>query len=336
MRGAEHTSRLSSVLTVLMAVAALVIAWGNDSDTMARAALGHATGPLVADSLNGGAVLTADAMAPGDTRAAEITVSNAGDEAGAMSLGISNVSDVSARGGLLSQVLDLEVIDVTPGRPSTVVYAGRLADLGAAPLGTYEQGDAHRYRFVVSFPRGSADAVDNTFQGASARADFVWTATQTSPGNGNGNGNGSGGGNGGGTASPGDVPVQSVDPGVIEDHVEQSKAPGALKLRIYVRRVQAAHRKRVYVNVFCSRACKIAATGVVSLPSKHKKWKLRALKGTVKRQGTMKFKMSLPAKALGPLNTALLHRKHASVTLKITSAAGKQTLRWTRTIRLAR
>jgi hypothetical protein len=323
--------RLSSALTVVMAVAALVLAWGHGSNTSARAALGNATGPLVADSLNGAAILSASGMTPGSARVGEVTVTNVGESAGDMTLGAGNLSDTSPGGGVLSQLLDLTVLDVTAGRPISLVWSGKLAALQGVALGRYEQGDAHRYRFVVSYPNNDTNAIDDAYAGAVTRVDFVWTAGQASDG---------GGTDGGGTTPPADTPAPdpgaAAPPAIIEDHVEQSKSPGALKLRVYVRRTQAAHRKQVYVNVFCSHACNLGATGVISLPSRHKKWTMRALKGKVSKQGTVKFKMPLPKSALAPLNTALLHRKKASVKLKITAKAGKQTLHWTRTIHLAR
>ena len=51
----------------------------------ARAAVGSATGPLVATDGNG-AVLVAQGLRPGDSRAGEVTVVNAGDTSGALTL----------------------------------------------------------------------------------------------------------------------------------------------------------------------------------------------------------------------------------------------------------
>jgi hypothetical protein len=325
MRVLDDHPRLSAAITVLMAVAVLVMAWGSDPTSSARAAVGDATGPLVADSLTGGAILNARNMGPGDSVTGEITVTNVGDSAGGMTLGTSDLTDLTPNGGILSQTLLLTVLDVTAGRAPAQVFSGRLTDLHGAVLGDFEQGDAHRYRFIVTYPAGLGDDADNALQGSTARLNFVWTATGKSPPV-----------TTPAPATPVDVVPDAANP-VIVDHVEASTNPSALKLRVYVRRTQAAHRKRVYVNVFCNHRCTLTATGVASLPSKHKKWNLRALKGSVKKsQGTVKFKMPLPKKALGPLNTALLHRKKASVKLKIVAHSGTQIVRWTRTIHLAR
>ena len=321
MRLLDDRPRLSAAITVLMAVAVLVMAWGSDPTSSARAAVGDATGPLIADSLTGGAVLDARNMGPGDSAVGEVTVTNVGDQGGDMALGTSDLADSTARGGVLSQILQLSVLDVTPGRQPAVVFTGRIADLHAALLGDFEQGDAHRYRFTVTYPTGLAPALDDSLQGASTRVNFLWTAT----------------GNGKGGTGNGNVDVTPVDPNpVIVDHVEPSKNPAYLKLRVYVRRRQAAHRKQVYVNVYCSHHCTVVATGLISLPSQKRHWTMKALKGSVKKPGTVKFRLPLARKALGRLNRALLHHRQASIKLKITARSGTEIVHWTRTIRLDR
>ena len=316
MRLLDDRPRVSAILTVLMAVAVLMMAWGSDPTSSARAAVGDATGPLVADSLNGGAILSAGNMVPGASAVGEITVTNVGDTAGGMALGTSDLTDASARGGVLSQALRLTVLDVTQGRAPVLVFDGPLIDLHTATLGDFEQGDAHRYRFTVTYPTGLGTAVDNSLQGASTQLNFVWTATATanSGGSATGEGNGSDG----------------------VDHVGPSEDPAYLKLRVYVRRRQAAHRQQVYVNVYCSHRCTLTATGVISLPSQKRHWKMNALKGSAKKAGTVKFRLPLSTKALPVLNRALLHRKKASVKLKIVARSGTEIARWTRAIRLDR
>ncbi len=317
----DDRPRLSAAITVLMAVAVLVMAWGSDPTSSARAAVGDATGPLIADSLTGGAVLDARNMGPGDSVTGEVTVTNVGDQGGDMALGTSDLADSTARGGVLSQILQLSVLDVTPGRQPAVVFTGRLADLQAALLGDFEQGDAHRYRFTVTYPAGLDPALDDSLQGASTRVNFIWSATGNGKGN-NGNGN---------------VDLTPVDPNpVIVDHVEPSKNPAYLKLRVYVRRRQAAHRKQVYVNVYCSHHCTVTATGLISLPSQKRHWTMKTLKGSVKKPGTVKFRLPLARKSLGRLNRALLHHRRASVQLRITARSGTEIVHWTRTIRLDR
>jgi hypothetical protein len=153
------------VAVVLFAVAALVGDRGA-----ARAAVGQPTGPLVATDRPDAAVLLAQGMKPGESRAGEVTVTNVGDTAGAFALGASGVSQSGAR---LSDVLNLTVQDVTPGRAASQVYNGSLQGLSGVGLGTLQEGEARRYRFTVNVFAGAG----NAYQGASATASFVWSAT---------------------------------------------------------------------------------------------------------------------------------------------------------------
>jgi hypothetical protein len=123
-------------------------------------------------------VLVAQGQRPGDSRAGEVTVVNAGDTSGALTLSQADRVDSPTPSGPLSAVLDLAVIDATAGR---TVFAGKLAALQSVALGDYAQGDSHRYRFVVTFPGGGAPALDNQFQVASTTVSYVWSAGPVAP-----------------------------------------------------------------------------------------------------------------------------------------------------------
>ncbi len=325
----------TAVLTITAGLGIMTAAWATLGPTGALgvedsgpvvALRASAPGALLANSREGQPILVARGMAPGESRAGDVTISNTSDGDAAISLVARDLVDAPSATPL-SALLDLDVSDVTAPATPRRVWIGKLRALTTpVALGTYPAGSQHVYRLTVTFPGGRPPALDNPYQGASTSLGFAWSSTPaTSPPDDDGGGNTGGGDTGGSGETP-----------VIVDHVEPSRNPGYLKLRVYVRRVQAAHRKRVYVNVFCSHGCKLTATGVVSLPSQKKKWKLKALKGSVKKAGTVKFRMPLPKKALPVLNQALLHRKKASVKLKITATSGKQVVRWTRTIHLAR
>jgi hypothetical protein len=168
--------RPRAVVAIAVAVAlgsALPLQGGGES---ARAEVGSATGPLVATS-DGGALLVAQGLRPGDTRAGEVTVLNAGDTAGAFTLAQADRLDSPTAAGPLSSVLDLRVTDLTTGR---ALYVGKLGAMPGVALGDFAQGDAHRYRFAVSFPVG-APAFDNQFQVASTTVGYVWSAGPVAP-----------------------------------------------------------------------------------------------------------------------------------------------------------
>ena len=162
----------SRIATIVAALALVVAACIGSDHGSARAAVGQATGPLIGSPLAGAAILAADGMAPGDVRTGYISVTNIGDISGSFALGSAGLTDTP-----LSRELDLDVQDVTPGRPATRVYSGKLASLSSVALGDMAQGEAHRYRFSVSLP---ADA-DNSYQGASSAVTFMWSATGEEP-----------------------------------------------------------------------------------------------------------------------------------------------------------
>jgi hypothetical protein len=105
-----------------------------------------------------------------------VTVANAGDTSGALTLSQADRVDSPTPAGPLSAVLDVTVVDLTAGR---TVFAGKLAALLDVALGDFAQGDSHRYRFVVTFPSGGA--LDNQFQGASTTVSYVWSAGPVAP-----------------------------------------------------------------------------------------------------------------------------------------------------------
>jgi hypothetical protein len=170
-------SRPRAVVALALAVAVGSALPLQGRDESARAEVGSATGPLVATD-GAGAVLVAQGLRPGATRAGEVTVVNAGDTSGALTLSQADRVDSPTPAGPLSAVLDLAVIDVTAGR---TVFAGKLAALQSVALGDFAQRESHRYRFVVSFPGGGAAALDNQFQVASTTVSYVWSAGPVAP-----------------------------------------------------------------------------------------------------------------------------------------------------------
>jgi hypothetical protein len=169
--------RPAIVVAVALAVVAASALPLQGRGEAARAALGAASGPLVAID-RAGAVLVAEGLRPGDARAGEITVVNAGDTSGAFALSQADRVESPALLPPLSAVLDLVVRDVTEGR---TVFAGKLGELETVGLGDFDQGEEHRYRFAVSFPAGRLPAVDNPYQVASTTVSYVWSAGPASP-----------------------------------------------------------------------------------------------------------------------------------------------------------
>ena len=168
------TATLALMTAAWAATADGPLAVGERTEPLAVAAA--ATGPLVANDHDGVAILTAPAMAPGATATGEVTISNAGDAAGAFSLAASAPADAGGPVGRLSAILVLRVSDVTGSTP-VAVYAGSLAAFRGAALGTLAAGAARRYRFEVSYPAGRTAAMDDPYQGASTSLALSWSAT---------------------------------------------------------------------------------------------------------------------------------------------------------------
>ena len=125
---ARRSHLISSLTVVAVALAVLAAAVLGGGDGSARAAVGAATGPLVRSSAGTGAILVARDLRPGGGRTGDVTITNVGDSPGAFAMTASRPADSSTT-ARLSSVLGLQIADVTPGRATSVLYSGRLADL---------------------------------------------------------------------------------------------------------------------------------------------------------------------------------------------------------------
>ena len=172
------------VLAVCSAVA-LAVSGGRlpfRSTDPAHARAAAVSGSLTqSNSRDGGAILGATAMRPGDVVSGDVTIANTGDLAGAFQLSQTPISEAPGPGGgRLSSKLHLQVFDVTdPAVPQTM-WAGGLGAFTGRDLGMFGAGQARTYRFVVTFP-DDGSAADNAFAGSSSTVRFVWTATADEP-----------------------------------------------------------------------------------------------------------------------------------------------------------
>ena len=125
---------------------------------------------------NGGAILDIHGLVPGASHAqtGSVTLTNNGDADGVLTLTKSNVSN---SGPALSSKVDLVITDAADG---SVVYTGKLGNMGARPAGTIAKGATKTYDFSVSFPDGGLPAGptsgDNAYQSASTSVDYAWDA----------------------------------------------------------------------------------------------------------------------------------------------------------------
>jgi hypothetical protein len=289
------------IAAVVVALGVAAMAWLVGDGGGARAAIGQATGPLVATAPSDSAVLVARNLVPGAAKSGEVTVTNVGDASGGFALSAGDLADAGAP---LSGVLDLAVDDLTAGRG---VYSGPLNGLGSVPLGTLAQGEAHRYRFTVSFPGGRSDSEDDPYQGASTSVTFVWGATAT--------------------ATAGSPPQPSGDPNAGAaapvtaagtGKVPHSSIGAALR--------QTGAHGRVTTWVRCDAACRIQLTGTAAW-GKHKV-RLRMVQGRLRSNGRVQMRVRLPPAA----RQAVARGERVTVRLRATVTMGSRVVVSRRTI----
>jgi hypothetical protein len=286
---------------IAVAVAALGLfagTWLVGDHGAARAAVGQSTGPLVANDRADGAVLVAQGMGPGESRSGEVTVTNAGDAAGAFALGS---EAVSFSGAGLASMLDLAVEDVTPGRARTVVFVGKLASLSNVALGTMAQGEEHRYRFTVTLPLTAG----NVYQAASTAVNFVWRTSAV-----------------GGTATPTTTPAAPAPAA----GAAGAGTPGRATLTASAR--QTGAKGSIAASVACSARCAAVLSGTAV--DGDTKLPLRAVRRTV--TGRVRIRIALPERA----RDALTANRALAVRLRLKATIGTRVVIARRTIRVER
>jgi hypothetical protein len=297
-------SRPRAVVAVALAVAVGSALPLQGHDESARAEVGSASGPLVATD-GAGAVLVAQGLRPGDSRAGEVTVVNAGDTSGALKLSQADRVDSPTPAGPLSAVLDLTVVDVTAGR---TVFAGKLAALHDVALGDFAQGDSRRYRFVVTFPGGGAPALDNQFQVASTTVSYVWSAGPVAP-----------------APLPTTVPTASTPVSTLGSTVSR---PAPLARRIATAR-QRGRGGKVQVQLVCQVACRARFTATA--PTAGATARMRAVSRTLRRPGRVTVGLALPRRARAAASVGRRTTVRVSVRVSIDgrNLVFRKTVRWT-------
>ena len=309
---AAARSRLAVALAALGV--AFAACFGGDHGA-ARAAVGNPTGPLIGSPLAGAAILTANGMAPGDVRTGYIDVTNIGDTSGTFALGATGLTPTP-----LAHELDLEVRDVSVGRPPAVVYSGKLDSLSNVALGDMAQGEAHRYRFSVSLP---FDA-DDGYQGTSTAVTFLWSATAPEP-----------------DIAPTATPPASTTLGTgtgtaparattAEGPTKATGAGGTVKpgATISARALQVGAGGKISATVTCAASCRVAVSGTATAGSL--KVKLKPVKRTLTKGKRLSVRLTLPARA----RLALAGGRPVTVRLTLKATVGTRVVTVRRTVRI--
>lgn len=186
----KRPKRTLAALAVTLAAAGVAVGSGADfTSQSANPSNVFSAGTLtMTNSAANAAVFSPSNMKPGaPDQTGSVDIKNTGSLPGTFSLSRDSVAVTDAGtaedGGSMDKKIDLTVTDcglfsgaTAPScAAGTVVYEGTLADMPSKALGTFAAGDQHRYQFAAHLD-GSAD---NTYQGDSVSARFVWDAVQT-------------------------------------------------------------------------------------------------------------------------------------------------------------
>jgi Ca2+-binding RTX toxin-like protein len=183
----QGTVATVAVLGLLLVAAATLYAAGGWRPAAATPQVrATAEGSMaLTDSKGEGAIFDLDNIAPGESGSGEVTITNSGSAAGALTLASADLSDDLGRyGGALSQRLELRV--ERAGSGATEVYSGSLAAMPELQLGTLAAGESRTYRFLVTMLDGGAPSSpfvdDNLYQRASTSVGYQWTLTEVEGG----------------------------------------------------------------------------------------------------------------------------------------------------------
>jgi hypothetical protein len=290
-------SRRAHVIVIALAVVVASLVPLHGDGQSARAQVGAGTGPLVSSDATG-AVLVAAGLKPGDSRMGEITVTNAGDGAGAFVLSAADRVDTPTAAGPLSAVLDLTVSDLTTGR---TVYAGKMAGLGQVALGNLAQGEAHRFHFVVAFPGGRSPAQDNPFQLASTTVSYVWSAGP---------------------------PIATPGATVAPPASTLGTRPRTFTARLSAAVRQRAKDGRLRVTLVCEAACRATVTASAT---KGAKARLRTTRRTLRKAGRATLRLKLPAR----VRAARAKGRRVTVTVRLRATIAGRTVTARKSVRLS-
>lgn len=261
----RRTPAVIAAAVLLLVIAAVASAGPRDAELGRIAAEGPVT---LSSNRPGTALLHADSIKPGDHVTGLVSLSNTGDQPGALVLGVTGKHDrPGSRGGLLSRVLKLKVEDLSgkvPTRESVVERASTFA------LGSLSGRETRTYRVTATFPDGgrpvSQFAGDNLLQGSSVEVGLQWQLTAADP-----------------------RPTPPAAPGPIFEPANPpgSRRPVLVTLRVPKQRVLKPRGLKAYAE--CEIACKVRFTARTdNAPVKKKGSKKAAKRKTLQTKKVLK------------------------------------------------
>ena len=264
----RRTPAVIAAAVLLLVIAAVASAGPRDAELGRIAAEGPVT---LSSNRPGTALLHAESIMPGDHVTGLVSLSNTGDQPGALVLGVTGKRDrPGSRGGLLSRVLKLKVEDLSgraPTRESVVERASTFA------LGSLSGRETRTYRVTATFPDGgrpvSQFAGDNLLQGSSVEVALQWQLTTAdlvpAP------------------ATPPAAPGPIFEPA----NPPASRRPVLVTLRVPKQRVLKPRGLKAYAE--CEIACKVRFTARTdNAPVKKKGKKKAAKRKTLQKKKVLK------------------------------------------------
>lgn len=293
-------ARMTALVAAVLAVAAIVAATHSPSARAQAAAIRAGGSVQVANSKNGGAILSGP-LGPGDSLTGDVTIGNIGWAPGDFVLSTSGLLDTpSQTGGLFSSRLLLTVDDVTNPAAPVAVYSGLLASLPRTALGTFAVGESRTYRLTVSFPDGGA--ADAQLIGSKLNVTFVWLAGSTTP---TGPPKGTGTGTGPVTTDPVNPPHDRLSPPRLS--VRAAKGQRVLK------------RHGLLIRARCDQACTLQLRARLSMSGASRAVRLRRARWALAPGKTTRLRLRLPAAELHKLRVALARHHHPLLKLQATA-----------------
>jgi hypothetical protein len=268
------------VLLVLAALAAVALAQVGSAPA-ARLIATAAEGSFeVTSSEEGRPIFAATNIAPGGSADGTVTIEDTGSAAATLLLRRGDIVDSPGLGGgLLSERLELSVVDVTaPGAPRTV-YSGPLATMPDRPAGRLEPGGARTFEFTATLPDAGEPSFQNAVQDASTTVAYAWIAEEAGEGGGSPAGGGTGGEGSTGNGGAGGVAGRSA----------------ALELTVpKVRRALRSGRLVIWTD--CDEACRLSVTGRLraTAAGHHRDARIRFAEKRLAAAGPQRLRIPIP------------------------------------------
>lgn len=292
--------RVAVTIAYLALAAVAVAAFHNGREPRARPIASELGGSFeYENSRQGAPIFTATEIAPGARVTGTVSITNAGDDAGQVTLSQHDLLDQpGSEGGLLSQRLSMQIDDVTAPAAPRPVYNGALASMPPRQLGNFAAGESRTYEFAATLLENAGDsAAENAVQGASASVAYAWTASAAIP----------------------DAPKAAPTPSE-EGRGASPTPPESAPLRLKIARVgRAIARGRLVIRTRCSSPCAIRARGRLSgRPGKgHTRVRFRPTRRRHSFKSSQRVVLRARRARIPVLRAAALSRRPSVITLVI-------------------